>query len=852
MSTYQGPHVAVTQKFELSPPNIAVEGLPSVVVGTAYDVYEKESLGNAPGLSSGTAGGAAVSQLSWGHDKVVFDHTVVGKRGFDFYPPKVYVRAADDDYEIESEDIELDTNGVKFDASDTYPYETVLEGASEAYVPYYSATTTVTISATDLQTVNITNGAVVTANIQKGMKVYVTIAAVKTLVGVVGQAPTSETKIKLATPYTAAVPAGTAIEIGIASDTLTGYPCCFYDPNADFYASKVTIGDILELNTNDLGEEIMATVTSIVNKNMLRVYTDVKDENFLLELKSMQDATSTFTGTFNVASYKLTRLIAFSQTRYEDAESLALVAKVDTKRFTVAKASFSAYAAATGLYGDPELGFWFTICDDQTQVTNHRRFYEITSLFDDVASGNWVIGTDEDIYLDNDPDTAYTGTAEYFNMWDPQITNEVVADFRGVRTDEAGVVKRITSSDDITTAWSRDDDISVYNELAWMAATARAAAGGKVIYGVNVDASEDNLADQYSDAFDALKIYDVYSHALGTTDSGVNAIVAAYLADQSDPYQGHERIAALVYDQDDVFSQGSDTGNMATTGVITISGSLDPIAAGITVDDEVDIFDTDGVYVSTVNVTETPDPLTPTLIQTDYDSTALSSYTFKFKTARPSEEANKLSVIQYGDRRVKTMWPGYFTADVGDDTLTLPPYYLSADIVGRDSRIIVSQSFTNMNYTPYGLSNIVLNTNFRYTKDELDTIGGGGIDIMIQSASLSQTIRSRHDLTSNMDAVEYREWSITKQADVCAKTFRSAIEPYVGRYNITDELFAFLAQVCGVVANKLTKTPGIVAAVNVNSIKRDEVIADKVNIYITVTVFVAGNYYDVELLVKSR
>lgn len=839
MSTYQGPHVAVTQNFELSPPDVAIEELPSVVVASAYDVYEKESLGNAPGLVSQTA---ATSAVSWGVDKVVYDHTVAGRRAYDFYPPRAYVRTSVDDYEIESSDIDLTSNAIVLDVADTYPLITVAEGSSEAYVPYYKATTTVTISASDLQTVNITNGAVVTAKIQKGQKVYVDDGGL-TLVGVVGQTPTSETKITLATPYTAAIAAGTGIEVGIASDTLTGYPCSFYDPDADFIGDRVQIGDILELNTNDLGEEILATVTSIVNKNMLRLYTGTSDTNEFLELKSMSDASSTFTSTFNVGSYKLTRLIAFSKRHYEASTGLAIAAVVDTTKFKVAKAGFTGDA--------PSLTDWFTISPTAAQVTAHTRYYQITSLFDDGT--NWVIGTDQAIYLDG-TDTAYTGgVAERFNMWEQKISNEIVADFRAVRIEEAGVVKRITSNEDITNAWSRDAEISVYNELAWMAATERASAGGRVIYGVNVDASASDLAGQYAAAFEALKIYDVYSHALGTTDAGVNAIVSAYLEQQSAPYQGHERVAILTYDEDNVYLQGSDDDvNIATTGLITNVGAFDTIAAGITVDDLVDIFDADGVYVTQATVTETPDPLTPTQVQTNYSGTALSSYQVKFKTGRAAERANKISAIEYGDRRVKVIWPGYFTANVGDDSLTLPPYYISANIAGRDSRIVASQSFTNMNFTPYGLSNISLNTNFQFTKDQLDTIGGGGVDIMIQDASVSQTIRSRHDLTSNMQAVEYREWSITKQSDVCAKTFRASVEPYVGKFNITDDLLRFVATVCNIVSQKLTRTPAIVADVSVTAIKRDEVIADKINIYITITVFVAGNYYDIELLIKSR
>jgi hypothetical protein len=102
-----------------------------------------------------------------------------------------------------------------------------------------------------------------------------------------------------------------------------------------------------------------------------------------------------------------------------------------------------------------------------------------------------------------------------------------------------------------------------------------------------------------------------------------------------------------------------------------------------------------------------------------------------------------------------------------------------------------------------------------------------------------------------MDAIEYRERSITKQADVAAKTIRSAVAPYIGKYNISAQLIQFLGQVSGIVCSKLVND-GIVAGMTVTSIQRDALIADKINFYITVTVFVAGNYYDITLLIVSR
>jgi hypothetical protein len=181
----------------------------------------------------------------------------------------------------------------------------------------------------------------------------------------------------------------------------------------------------------------------------------------------------------------------------------------------------------------------------------------------------------------------------------------------------------------------------------------------------------------------------------------------------------------------------------------------------------------------------------------------------------------------------------------------MPPYYIAAAICGMDGGKVVSQSFTNYSFTIPGLSNIELNTNTYFRKAQLDEIGGGGVDIMIQDSNITQSIKSRHDLTTNMDAVEYRERSIAKQADLSAKTIRNAVAPYVGKYNITPELIRFLGSVCTVVSSKLVKD-GIIQKMSIISIKQDEVVVDKVNFLIEITVFVAGNYYDITLMVKSR
>jgi len=493
------------------------------------------------------------------------------------------------------------------------------------------------------------------------------------------------------------------------------------------------------------------------------------------------------------------------------------------------------------------------VTNDDRDIAN-LRLYRVHTVVD--GGTTWNISIDASLE-NNVIYRSVSGTEDAYQngdsilAWTPIIESDIKVDFRAVRTSEIGVVKRIVSVEDIADAWTRDGEIRLHNELAFMASIMYGSNGGTVFYGVHIDATAENISAEYADALEELKLKDVYSHAIGSTDGGVNALMGPYCDGQAEPYEGHERIAVLCYDEDDIFLIGSDACTVADTGIITLSGTFDPIATGLTVDDEARLYDDEGNLVATVTVTETPDPGSPTLVQTDYSGTALGSgHTVRFLSGRKDDQAIRAGAIQYGNRRITTIWPGWFTAEFGGELFTLPPYYITAAIAGMDSNIPVAQSFTNMTFSIPGLSNISLNTNHYYRKLDLDEIGAGGVDIMIQDAAVSQSIKSRHDLTSNMDAILYRERSITKQADVAAKTIRAAIAPYVGRYNITKELFGFLGQVISIVIDRLQRE-NVLASIELKNIARDEVIVDKINIVLEATVFVAGNYYDVTLIVKS-
>lgn len=714
------------------------------------------------------------------------------------------------------------------------------------------------ILATNLQEVLVPKGSVATSQIKPGQKVFIKIDTTWTLVGTVGPQGVTETKIYLATAYSAAI-SGQAIVVGAFDSSTITIPNTFYDENANFVTQGVKVGDLLYFSSLSISESTttpkVASIVSVEDK-MLRINTEDLsvggtvgrvDYDFL---KYKYPLTFAPQSTISIYSYDVKRLVGFSQNyglKLLNSTGVA-VTKVSSSQFTIAMIVGTAVPAMA--VGDIFIITTANIASgtNERDAFTYVRPYRIKTITNDGT--NYTITVDDVINVTNNSSTETEYTTGFIHAWTPKLETEIVADFRAIRSEEEGVVKRITSEKDIFDAWVRtgEETIDPRNELAYMVFIAFQRSGGKVCYGVNVDPSG-NAVTNYSDALEELKLIDCYSHAFGTTDPGVNALMSSYCNSESEPYEGHEKIGIICFDEDDVYLQGTDTGSIASTGLITLSGgAFNPITAGVTVKDTVKIYDINGVFKEEVTVTETP--TTTTQIQTDGE-TAYAAHTFKFMSGRKSDQAVKIGNLGMGERRVAVLWPGWFYGEVDGETMLLPPYFMAAAIIGMDSAIVASQSFTNMPFAIPGVSNISLNTNTYFRKAELDEIGGSGIDVMIQDASVSQTIKSRHDLTSNMDAIQYRERSITKQADVAAKTLRNTVAPYVGRYNITTQVIKFLGDRLAIAKSKLL-SDSILYDIQITKIERDEVIDDKINIYVEATAFIAGNYYDITMLVKTR
>jgi hypothetical protein len=867
MTSYQGPNASVTQQFVVSPGAVAVESLPSVAVATAYDVYNKKSLGNFYGI-------IADRDVPWGTtNTVIYNNSVAGVKAFTMYPPKAYVNSRFGNIDLGIADADIGEAGISIGRDEMYvvPNTTKNAGSCQAIVPYYSATANVQILATDLSTVIITGGSVVTAQVKPGMKIWINGSQI----GVVGSVGNDETKIRLASPGTADSWTGVSVIIGADTAGTLTIPSVLFDPTANFVSNKVAVGDIISLSslaiTGSVATPLTATITAVINKNTLRFNTTTltagnADSNFT----KYQAFTTIVGSTIQVYSYNINRLVGFSQSyqlKLKNTNDGIDVNKISSTSFSILESSLGSTVLHKGDLFSLNTVNTSTSQEERDRVVN---IYEIdtitlasavipagtTTTTQDPDLGNRFIITTTTAILNNSDSSGFD--ENFIDAWFPVIETEIVSDFRAIRSQEHNVVHRITGIKDIFNFYVNSGETSIdpRNELAFMLNEIFALSGGKVCYGVNVDSSAENLTTEYDIALEELKLVDVYSHCFGTTDAGVNGIVGSYCDDQSAPYEAHERIGLICYDTDDLYLMGSDgivqiNGSGATPyNQVTLTGSVNLITAGVTVGDKINVFDTDGNFVLTTTVTQTPVDTYKVLV--DYNGTPITSGSVKIESGRKDDQSVRAGSVQYGNRRVTQIFPGWFYAVFNGTRMLLPPYFISAAITGLDSGTLASQPLTNFDFSIPGISNIELGTNTYFKKEQLDEIGGGGVDIMIQDTAISQTIKSRHDLTTNMDAVQFMLRSITKQADVSAKTLRTAVNPYVGKYNVQDpNLFRFLGEVCSVVCTKLI-TNKVIFNIIVNNIVRDEVIDNKINFFVKATAYIEGDYYDITMLVTTR
>jgi hypothetical protein len=198
----------------------------------------------------------------------------------------------------------------------------------------------------------------------------------------------------------------------------------------------------------------------------------------------------------------------------------------------------------------------------------------------------------------------------------------------------------------------------------------------------------------------------------------------------------------------------------------------------------------------------------------------------------------------YGNRRLCNVFPDECAAVIDGLEQLIPGFYMTAAIAGMVGQFAPQQSFTNFPMT--GFTRVV-GSNDSFNARQLNVMAAGGTWIVVQEAQ-GVPLTARMALTTDMTSVETRTDSITKVVDYTAKTLRSSLRTFIGRFNITQGFIDALSSVIDGVGGMLVEN-GVLLAFQLNNIIQDEDNPDTVLVDVLLEVPYPCNYIRLTLVI---
>lgn len=215
------------------------------------------------------------------------------------------------------------------------------------------------------------------------------------------------------------------------------------------------------------------------------------------------------------------------------------------------------------------------------------------------------------------------------------------------------------------------------------------------------------------------------------------------------------------------------------------------------------------------------------------------------------EQANAVKGYSeaFASRRVVHVWPDVLSAPIGQVTYDIPGYYATCAIAALSSGLPTQQGFTNLAIS--GFLGFKHSTRY-FTEEELNTIAGGGTMVLAQDGE-SQPLYVRHQLTTDMSAIKFQEYSITKNVDYIAKFLRTGFRRFIGQYNIIDTTLDALKTSAGAFIKFLkddTRVPrfgGVIRSGTLNTLSESTTQIDTLNIGFSFNIPVPLNNIDITI-----
>lgn len=170
------------------------------------------------------------------------------------------------------------------------------------------------------------------------------------------------------------------------------------------------------------------------------------------------------------------------------------------------------------------------------------------------------------------------------------------------------------------------------------------------------------------------------------------------------------------------------------------------------------------------------------------DGTHANESGFSFYVSRPLSKLQKAAYIAsvsgtFKSNRVIHIQPDTVGININGTIKYLPGYYLCAAVGGLTAGLPVQQGFTNIGVA--GIADLKF-SNFYFTKSQLSTISAAGTFLYVQEAA-GTIPYCRHQLTTDLSDLNYREYSLVKNWDFLAYSYYDTVKSFIGTWNITAD-----------------------------------------------------------------
>ena len=409
------------------------------------------------------------------------------------------------------------------------------------------------------------------------------------------------------------------------------------------------------------------------------------------------------------------------------------------------------------------------------------------------------------------------------------------ADYRELNT---ALSLAVSSLADIGEVEAAVGPVSALNPLGKGLYMALQNANGQDVYYVGVES--DDLSG-YLAALDLLSNNDViHGLAICTNDLEIQNAIKAHALELSGETICRWRVAWLGNNAQDVTAiLGSDAGLTATVAeygtdlyrLATVDGA-DLVVEGVRAGDVLRInIAEDGTY-DEYTIDRVVDSETLLLADSLPAPVAVALDVEIWRTLTSAEFAEEIAAYSGGfqHRRVRCL---YADGLQEADGTAMDTCYLGCALTG-----LRSGSAPHAPLTRVSLTGVYMQPTHKFSRTQLNTMAAGGTWVITKD-DITGAITTRHQITTDMTGIDYREDTITCNVDHFSRAILASIADLIGRSNVSTGLLGLIRQRLQSVISQVGSYPYPISlgpqiqGATITTLKRDDVLRDSVIIGIT-------------------